>query len=168
MAGLSLTVCVMPCLAEIYKSVDEDGQVIYTDKPSQSTESVDMPQPNTVPAIQMKTRPKKEPKQQAQVNYQSIQITSPEDDSVVAHGPGDFTVVISTKPALKSGDQLQLLLDGKPHQKSSSGSFSVKNIDRGSHSLSARILSKGGNVLKSSAAITVHVLRPSVVSPGRS
>ena len=72
---------------------------------------------------------------------------------------GTFNVSVSIRPALHSGHQLQLVLDGKPYGTPSSGTrFTLHEIDRGDHSLAVQVLN-GERVLQSSPPVTFTVQR---------
>ncbi len=72
---------------------------------------------------------------------------------------GTFNVSVSIRPALHSGHQLQLVLDGKPYGTPSGGTrFTLHEIDRGDHSLAVQVLN-GERVLQSSPPVTFTVQR---------
>ncbi|MBM2829514.1 MAG: hypothetical protein HW411_304 [Gammaproteobacteria bacterium] len=41
---------ILPVAAEVYRSVDEDGEVIYTDKPSPGAEQIEVDEVQTIDA----------------------------------------------------------------------------------------------------------------------
>lgn len=157
-------------LAQIYKTVDDEGNVSFGDQPQKSSEQLDLPKPNTAQAIEVlpkSTITTAADTTQGAFNYKSLKITSPADDTGIPHGTGDLSVSISNSPALRKEDKIRLLLDGKAHSDGSSSSFQLNDIDRGSHTLQALIIGDSGKVLKKSSTITVHIMRTSVVKPGR-
>ncbi len=157
--------------AEIYKSTDIYGNVTYTDKPAKSAKPVDVRSTNSIPTVKAPKVDKSEAESslaaENTINYRSVRIVEPADDSGIEHGPGNFTVRASSKPKLAEDHALQLYLDGAAYGKANtSGSFALTNIDRGTHELKASVVDSAGKALKNSKLIKVHVFRPSVLQPG--
>ncbi|MFK7731136.1 MAG: DUF4124 domain-containing protein [Pseudomonadales bacterium] len=157
-------------LAEIYKTVDKDGNVVYTDQAphgDKKTEKVKLKPSNSVPAIQtpaIKLSPEDPDKP---FKYKTLRIVSPENDGAIEHGPGNFSVTAKILPQLRNSDRIQLFIDGKPHGKpGKSTSWALKNVFRGTHMLQVKVLSLNGKTLKKSKKSSVHVFRPSVAHPG--
>lgn len=157
--------------AEIYKSTDSHGNVTYTDRPAKDAKPVDVRSTNSIPAVQ--TPEPAQDQQQASsktdetVRYRYVRIIDPADDSGIEHGPGNFTVLANTRPGLAENHALQLYLDGAAYGKANtSGSFTLTNINRGTHELMVSVVDANGKPLKNSETIKVHVFRPSVLQPG--
>jgi hypothetical protein len=145
--------------AQIYKQTDEQGNVTFTDQPTNQAETIDVPPPNTATPIEIQPRPEA-PKQKEASLYQSLRITAPENDSIIPNGSGDFSVQISLSPALQDGHQIQLLLNGKVHQSGSQSLFELTSIPRGNHTIEALVANEGAELIRSKA-IKVQVYRPS-------
>lgn len=165
--GLALS---QPALAEIYKTVDKDGNVVYTDQAphgAKKKEKVTLKPSNSVPAIKtpaIKLSPEDPDKP---FKYKSVRIVSPENDSAIEHGPGNFSVTAKIKPPLRNSDSVQLFIDGEPHgQPGKSTTWALKNVFRGTHMLQVKVLNARGKVVKKSKKSSVHVFRPSVAHPG--
>lgn len=160
--------------AEIYKSTDIHGNVMYTDRPAKSAKPVDVRNTNSIPAVTVPRVDKSEAESalanaEGAVKYRAVRIVEPANDSGIEHGPGNFTVRASSTPKLAENHALQLYLDGAAYGKAnSSGSFALQNIDRGTHTLTVNVVDSTGRALKRSRPITVHVFRPSVLQPGLS
>ncbi len=157
-------------LAEIYQSVDDKGNIIYSDQASDKAEPVKLPKANTLPAVKVPPQESKsvaEPSDET-FRYRRLAISSPAHDSGIEGGTGNIAVSVSAKPSLQKQHKIRLLMDGKSQQESNSTHFQINNVDRGSHSLQAIIVDEAGKTLKTSSTITVHVFRPSVMMPGRS
>ncbi|MEM8497872.1 MAG: DUF4124 domain-containing protein [Pseudomonadota bacterium] len=159
-----------PTLAEIYKTVDKDGNVIYTDKvphDNKKTEKITLKPSNSVPAIETPAIKLSPDNPDKPFKYKTLRIVSPEHDSAIEHGPGNFSVTAKIRPTLRSSDSIQLFIDGEPHGKpGNSTSWALKNVFRGTHMLQVKILNERGKTLKKSKKSTVHVFRPSVAHPG--
>ena len=150
--------------AEVYKSIDADGEVIYSDQPTRGAERVKMPAlpsytPQPVTTLSRSTRAADQP-----IHYEHFTLSSPANEATVRNNLG--TVVIDTvlTPALMSsqGHSIQYYLDGVAHGAAiDSATLTLTNVDRGQHQLSASVLDVAGNVLISTAETTVFVKRNS-------
>ena len=159
--------------AQIFKSVDENGNVTFSDTPpnSGSSEQIEVRQTNRppAPAVIQPLEPVAEtaPDAAAAVSY-SVAITSPANETTIAMGPGNFSVSAAVEPALGEGGLLQLFVDGAPSgEPQAGGSWALTNVFRGAHDLSVAVVDSKGARLAESAAVRVYVLRPSVNSPNR-
>lgn len=152
----------------IYKIVDANGNITFTDKPPISTQeessSVELNQINiSVPPPQRphsnKLDTANEP--QATIDYE-ISITSPPDSTTIPMGPGNFALSATVSPALENGDRLQLILNGEPYGRpQNANNWRLTNVLRGAHDLSVQAVSNSGTVLSQSRPVRVYVLRPS-------
>lgn len=171
---LLLSFCLTcPALAAVYKSVRPDGTVVYSDQPpKENARPLDLPPLQTMPAENLApTTPNPEPTSQPAAPpelYQSLNIVLPEPDSTV-HDAGQVSVQLALEPALstKEGDYIEVFLDGKSVARGSGTAFILGNVERGSHTLEASVLSQAGQTLISSPAVTFFVHRPTVNRPGR-
>jgi len=157
-----------PVSAEVYRSLDDDGNVIFTDKPSPDGEKMRIDKVQTVspPAVEdFKYAP---PKKSAEIVYTSLEIVSPKNDQVFTGGPGDVTVSIVVQPALNvaAGDRFVLSMDGNK-QSDSTSTFSFTNLDRGTHTAKVDVVNKDGKSLISSTPVSFTIIRPSVQNPNR-
>lgn len=166
LSGLLLSASVQ---AALYKWVDENGEVVYSDEPPhEGAKPLDAPPIVTTPPIKVKPKPaaaKKEPDAEnkpAPINYREFRITAPGNDEAVRNNPGNVEVSFSLEPALatKQGHHIILLVDGEATGGKIQGqSVTVPHMDRGTHTLKAEIRDETGKTLKSSNAVTFHLLR---------
>lgn len=155
----------------IYKTVDEHGNVTYSDTaPSgERTETVELPQVNTSEPPPAIARPAPEPAADEPEGPQyDVSITAPGNETTVPMGPGNFSVSATVEPPLAGGNRLQLFMDGNAQgEPQSSGSWSLTNVFRGGHDLTVAVVDTEGARLAESAPIRVYVLRPSINYPNR-
>ena len=163
---LSLLILFMPAVhADVYRSVDKDGHVVYSDKPSQGAEKIEIKDAQTIHLPTAGPFRYQPPAKEAPPRYSSVAISSPGNDESIRQNSGDVTVQISVSPGLKSGDVISLLMDGKEVASGPASSVTLKNVDRGSHTLQARVLGSDGSTWASSESVTFHLLRHSVLTP---
>jgi len=169
--------------AQIYRTVDEDGNVVFTDvppRPDEAAETVELgsgstftPPPAAVPA----ETPLRwsdvdgavdEPAADAAAVYQSVEIASPGNDEAVRENSGNIVVSARVVPELRPGHRVQLELDGQIVQTSEAPSFQLQYVDRGTHQVRVHVLDESGTILRSSDPSTFHLLRYSkLTAPNR-
>ncbi|VAW66072.1 hypothetical protein MNBD_GAMMA10-1221 [hydrothermal vent metagenome] len=154
-----------PAFAEMYKWVDADGNISYSDQPPyKGAEQLEAPLISTTPAIKVppKTaKPKEEDEDKNATKYSYFKITSPENDATIRDNNGNFSIAMNSRPSLDvaAGHYISILIDGKAVKKQSSTTASFSNIDRGTHKISAQIKNRANKVLRSASAVTLHLHR---------
>ena len=146
--------------AEVYKSVNEKGEVVYSDIPSQGSERVKLPSlpTYTAPPVIPSARATPDPEQNA--FYESFAFNKPKNEETVRNNLGIVMIETRLAPALqtKLSHRIQFYLDGEPNGTLiDRTAITMSNIERGAHTLTATVVDKDGKVLVSTAAITVHV-----------
>jgi len=161
----------MPTHAEIYRTVDSNGNVIFTDAPEDDNAEkviVDVAPsyvPPTIPAFVVEEQDTSNQQTTAAVPKYKIKITSPTHDEMFQN-PETIAVTASISPALNEqrGDQVIFKLDGKQvGNKQNSLSTVLEGVYRGSHVLVVSVVDKSGKVLKSSKSVLFHVQRNSIL-----
>jgi len=172
--GVLLGVLVIgsPCFgqAEVYKWVDDKGEVNYSDRQHPGAEemkNLDVPiyvsPPAALPALA-----KSEPQPQTPNVYESVAITSPGNDEGIRSNNGDVSVSVVVLPELHTdlGHRLGVLLDGALiGEPGESTEFQLNNIERGSHTVQAVVFEAGGNAVAESLPVTIHLQRQSLLRP---
>ena len=167
LAAMVLVVAAGPAGAQIYKSTDADGNVVFTDKPPPDapTERVDLQPTNTTPPPQNlpQAAPKESEDQPEAVAIPQARITSPENETTIPMGGGNFSVSAQVEPRLDSSQGLRLTMDGEPQgEPQASGYWDLTNVFRGGHDLVVEVVDTDGEVLSRSEPVRVYVMRPSV------
>jgi hypothetical protein len=155
---------------QIFRTVDADGNTVYTDNPpadTASSEKVHQHQINTAPPppARLEEPPAADATagEDSAAGSYSVAITSPANETSVPMGPGNFAVNVQVKPALGEQDSLQLYIDGVPSGKPQPGTtWALTNVFRGAHDLTVAILNSDGQPVATSAPSRVFVHRPSV------
>lgn len=154
--------------AAVYKGVDEDGNVIYSDTPINNAKKFTPPSLTIMDAP--KVQPKKEVSEDAETDefkYTKFSITAPKNDEVIWNNP-QLTVALKLKPALnvEAGHTTWLLMDGKVLvKKSRSLLLQIGRADRGEHKLQAQIRDKKGKIIKRTKTVIVHIKNTVVPRP---
>ena len=150
--------------SQIYKWTDSSGHVHFSDEPHPGAQSVDLPPPQTFssPPIQKKTTSttSDEDKDQESIDYK-IQIVQPEPQATIRNNQGYVPIVVQTKPELKGGAKLQVMYDGQPLGKpSTSTTFTLRDVYRGSHTVSAKVIGANGKEISQAEPVTFYMHRP--------
>ncbi|MGH1471838.1 MAG: DUF4124 domain-containing protein [Cellvibrionaceae bacterium] len=143
--------------ADIYKTVDENGKVTYSDKiTSDKSVKLEAKELNTVPPAAPAPPKQAEQKSLIPTEYQ-ITISSPANESHINPDQRDVTVEVSTVPNVYIKHTLQISDNG-----SLIAGSSIKNITRGTHILVAIVKDERGRVISRSSPVTIYVHRPTV------
>ena len=155
--------------AELYKKVDEQGNITYTDVPSGTAKPVQPPGLTTYGAPDAhKQTPKKpaETTKPAVANYTALSIASPVNDEALRENSGTVTVKINLTPPLdtQAGHKIVLMLDHKSGAVAQTSEIALKDVERGAHTLKAQVTDSKGRVLKESAEINFQLHRGNVTA----
>lgn len=95
--------------------------------------------------------------------YQSVRIVAPESETTVHDNNGNLAVTVEVSPLLHAevGDRLILLLDGNAVASGHDQYFELTAIDRGSHTLRARVKAADGSTLATSPPVKFYMWRAS-------
>jgi hypothetical protein len=167
LAILLLLTALLPAAnaADVYRSVDKNGNVVFSDKPSEGAKKIEIPDAQTLKAPSASLSKGKPPPEQPGPRYSQVAITQPGNDQALRQNNGDITIHIAVSPSLKSGDVISLDMDGKEVASGTTTTIALKNVDRGTHTLQARVMSEGGQTWVSSDPVTFHLLRYSSIKP---
>jgi hypothetical protein len=150
--------------AEVYKSINSRGEVIYSDVPSQGAERLRMPELPTYTPAPLPVAPAAPASAVAANvgNYATFTVIKPHEDEAIRSNAGILNVSLALEPELQidAGHLVRFFLDGKPlGEPVARLSASFNNIDRGTHTISAEIIDESGNTLVTAAPVTFHLLR---------
>lgn len=165
-AATALLALVLPAAAQdIYVTQDEQGNPVYSDRPSGDTAPIKLRESNIYEAQPIpEARPTTGERDDAEaaIRYE-VRITSPADEASIRAPEGRVTVEVSVEPGLGTGHRLELLRNGTPVPGSGS-SFNVQTYDRGASEFVARVMD-GDRELARSEPVTVYLLRRGLLSP---
>lgn len=159
---------------DIYKWVDKDGVIHYgSEPPSENAKPAELPPLQTYKGAGKKTPlgtlessstalPSAAASGAAEIaKVTEIRVTSPEPDAVVREA--SVVVSASVSPASPAGAAYVFYLDGKRQNEKPqpAPSYTINNVERGSHSAVVAGIDPGGREFKRSAAVNFTV-KPSV------
>lgn len=154
--------------AEVYKSVDKNGRVIYTDKPQgENSQKVELREINTVPGAEplpQSTPVDSFPSQPAAISY-AIDVISPRNDVIIPIGQRDLAIAVQTEPALQGGHLLVYFMNGELLEETTMTNIIVKDAPRGTHTLVVEAIDANGQSLGMSPPVSVSIMRPVIKKP---
>ena len=157
---LSSLLLIVNAHAGIYKTVDQYGNVVYSDTPSDSGEEVQLKEPTEVPSLAPSsgvTRSISLP-EETEIVYDRFEIVAPKNNETIRNS-GNFQIRVALHPNLARKHRVRFVIDGQSVSKPQrSLQHAVSNMDRGSHQLKVELLDQKNKVLKSTSS-TVHVRR---------
>lgn len=168
-----LMLAALPAVAdEIYRTTNEDGNVMFTDEPpSDDAEPVTLDPLTTVPA-QEPQAPATDAEDEADAGeaaapttYEGVRIAYPPADQAVRHNGGQVPVRVELLPEgaeLAEGHTILVVLDGEEHGAGRGAGVTVGPLDRGPHNVRARVLDRGGRVVAESPRTRFVLLRAAV------
>jgi hypothetical protein len=149
--------------ATLYKWVDDQGVVHYSDQPEPGAEKIKVKPAQTfkggtprVTSAPAGSRPPAAP-------VSHLAIASPTPEQVFINQTG-VAVVADVQPQLQGGQQVVFLLDGKPVEGlgPESTSVTLDEVPRGAHSVAVQVLDQGGRVVATSSPVTFYVREPTL------
>ncbi len=159
-----------------YTWVDENGVVHFSDTPNKGAKTIALPNleasapapevesteslaPQTTPSTASQNKPEKTTEKPLLLQ---LSMLTPKHNETIRSNRGIINIQLETNRKLGIGEQLQLLLDGKPYGAPQSHIvWQLNNIDRGTHTLAVHA-KRSGKLIASTSPITVHLHRASV------
>jgi hypothetical protein len=158
--------------AEIYRYVDEDGVVRYTDKPPhQDAKPVELPAVQTYTSDDGYVRDDADPAEEPgavpeQAGYRGVQLISPAPDEVFQNADPQVTASAQVEPGLQPGHRLVFLVDGQSYPAApGQSSLLLSGLARGSHTLQAVVMDASDRVQAESESRSFHLSPPSALQP---
>ncbi len=161
-AWLFIAGAAMNAQAALYKSIDADGNVVYSDvPPSESAQPVELPPINVIEPVKITPRGDTQPESDLPVTY-AISIVQPEAEQTFQN-TRQFPVSVSLEPELQPGHQLTISVDGIVRVRGDQLSAVVTDIERGAHRVTAAVVDEGGKPITTSQPVVVYVQRRSLL-----
>ena len=151
----------------IYRWVDDNGVVHFSDTPRDGAEEVEISPVQTFSAPAAATaRPAAAEGEAAEPDalYDALEIVSPSEEETIWNTGGVITVSVSPQPALKPGHSLAIYYNGQliNGDQPRATSVQLSEVFRGEHTISAEIRSASGRVLKRADPVTFFYRQTSV------
>ena len=160
---------------QVYRWVDEDGVVHYSDQPppEDGAESIQLDVPAAI-ANPVRGLERGEPLRrrvdedddtalESVGSYRRATVTAPEAQQVLWNIATRLSVEMTLEPALAGSHRIQWLLDGEPiGEPVSSLRTTLEPVYRGTHTLTATVVNAEGNTVYSTDPLTFYVQQATV------
>jgi hypothetical protein len=161
---ISFLITCVACLGEtkVYKIVDPAGRVTYTDAPpaENGANQLQLPPINQLPASKPTEISLSAADTEVFAGYSVIDLVAPLDNSLIHYDQQNIVVQLALTPELQQGHYVQFYLDGGAYKKPvTATTYAIGDLQRGSHSVSARVVTAEGETVASSQSVRVHVQR---------
>jgi len=161
---LMLLACPLAFAGPVYKWVDENGVVHYSDQPHENAQKIQVGAPQTY-------KPTQYPDSgggasaASQVSYKCA-VTSPADQQTLTNIDA-VGVGAQVEPALHADTPIFVMLDGRmlTDQPTDALQFTLKGVERGEHNVSIIVRDAAGKVACASSPVTFFVRLPTVFAP---
>jgi len=181
--ALVLAVSVSTVGAQVYRVVDEDGNVTFTDQsPGDGAQPMELRPISVIEAPTFETKPKdgeegaeggEENKEMSlrylRKNYQDFAIVAPQQEESVWNPESVITVAWNARYALQDGMTVTVYLNGVRQATTTEQIIAVNGPDRGEHTVTAELKDAKNRKIATAEPVTFFVRRPNLYSrPGPS
>lgn len=150
---------------DVYRWVTPDGTVHYADEPRPGAARIALPEwvppkiirPMAPPISRTADKPRP-------VVYEQLVIASPAPEENIHDNQGNVGVTVTLEPDLATAmdHSIQLLLDGQAHgEPAQSLEQQLQGVERGKHTVAARVLDDNVEVLITSQPVVFYMKRQS-------
>lgn len=178
LVAFSLLTMANPLMAEVYKTVDEDGNVTYTDQPpGDGSRPMDLPPLSIIetPVYQKTAREaaqsadgaageenKEIPLKTLRRTYRDFAIISPATEESVWRPDGPVSVAWNTASPLVAGMTVTLSVDGKKQTATTATIIPIVGLERGEHTLTAELKDSRNRRIATANSVTFFIRQPNI------
>lgn len=150
---------------EVYRYVDQDGVVHYTDRPpTPGSRPLKLPPIQSTSSIVPARGSGAGPEEVVAAQKVGVAVASPTADETFRGDDGHLPVSLRLDAPLPGGHGLMFLLDGTAQnaEPAKSLSYVFDHVERGSHLISATVVDASGREVGRAAPVIVHMKPPTV------
>ena len=166
--------------AEVYKTVDKDGNVVYTDRPPDpESKPMDLPglsviapqaPTNPRPAVAVSGADTAGAVEQQEVTsmsdlkkgYRDFTLVSPTPDQTFVGTENKAVIAWDTRYALQPGMSVTIYIDGVAREPTTSALLNVVKMDRGAHEVYAELRDARNRRVATTGKVTFHIQQNSI------
>ena len=154
--------------ADVWRWVDENGVVHFSDTPVEGAEQIDVTEARRTTGARVFTPPPRvagedgeEPAEEETFQYESFSVASPAAEETLWNIEGVLNVQLALSPPLQSGHTVRVHFDGSPRTVSGT-SFTIEEVYRGVHNIQAEVLDETGKLMIRTQPNRFYVLQNTV------
>ena len=177
LVALLLALAASPLMAQVYKVVDKDGNVTFTDQPpGDGSKPIKLAPISVIEAPVYEKAPKLTDEEEAAKEpslsylrkiYRDFAIISPTQEESVWKPDGPIAVAWSVRTALQPGMKVALFLDGTKHVTTEQPMIPLSGLDRGEHTVKAELIDSKNRVVATAETVTFFVRQPNLYNRPR-
>jgi len=169
-----------PLLAQVYKTVDEDGNVVYTDQaPKDGSGPMELPPLSIIEAPTYEKPAEATPEDDEgeggkemslrylRKNYADFAIVAPQAEETVWQPEGVITAAWNTRYQLQPGMQVTVSVDGVAQTATSEQIIPLAGLERGEHTVTAELTDAQNRRIAAAEPVTFFVRRPGLYNRPR-
>jgi hypothetical protein len=148
---------------KVYKWVDAQGNVLYTDQPRKGAQEIKIAKQPPSSAVASKASVNEDT-----FRYSAVTLAEPTNEGTIRDNEGNVRVSVNVVPPLRydRGDQIRLRLDGSAlNVDPNSSEVVLTGLDQGAHTLQATVTDRAGRVLISSDPVEFYLKHWSLDNP---
>lgn len=147
----------------VYMTRDANGNPVFSDTPTAGAKTHDIRPVTTVPSVAIPDPIQAERSAPpAKLEYQRLTIISPADQSNIPAGLADqLSLSLQLTPELQKGHTIVVLDNGRELSRGAKLDFSLTNLVRGEHRLTAEVRTADGETLIRSLPRSIYIQRTS-------
>lgn len=156
---------------KVYKWVDAQGNVLYTDQPRNGAQEVKIARPATSAAQASETVRQQLAALAAVVEPDrskpsAVTLSAPANEETIRNNDGNVTVALRMQPEPRNGERVRLTLDGgMVDTEVNPPGIVLAGLDQGTHTLQASVTDSSGRVLVRSDMVTFYLKHDSSLTP---
>lgn len=171
----SLSLMGNPLFAEVYKTVDENGNVTYTDRsPGDGATPMELPELSIIETpIYEKTAREAGLKgakgdenevslKSLRQKYRDFAIISPINEETIFNPEQAIPVAWSVSSPLAAGMTVTLFVDGKKQASTTQPIIPLASLERGEHTLTAELKDAKNQKIATAQAVTFFIRKPNI------
>jgi len=175
LVAIALAITASPLAAQVYKTVDEDGNVTYTDQPPSDGSAPIKLRPISVieaPIYEKAPRADEEGAEgeggkemslkYLRKNYKDFAIVAPQQEESVWHPDEAITVAWNVGYQLQEGMNVTVYVDGALQATTTEQIIPVSGLDRGEHTVTAELKDARNRKIATAKPVTFFVRRPNL------
>lgn len=162
--------CSLALAATVYRWVDENGVVHYSDQPHPNAEKMQVHAAQTYKPSALDAPAggggASSTSSSSSSPYRGCAVVQPQDGQAYAN-VDSLTVVVQTDPQLHQGDKVYVMVDGQAVNGGapSGPQFVLSPVERGSHTAQAQVKDAGGAIMCQTPTVTFEVHQNSILNP---
>jgi hypothetical protein len=157
---VALLLLPMTVTAAVYRSVDSQGNVTFSDQPGPGAEEVKVPEPSSYSPPRRPGAGRSTAGAQGETEGYSLSILQPQAGADIRADGGSLAVEVAVSPdPAAAGHRLMAQLGAQPAQAVSGSRFMLADLDRGAHKLTVWIEDAAGQVVGGPQSVDFRVMR---------